>query len=191
MQAFYKIIAFSASCAILSGCAFVDAPVPAEARQENGSAYISGRFTRNDTTENFALILKNTVTGKEYLMPLGDTKTKDPQLHNKVIALKVEPGLYSATHWVTYFGRTKEQTSKNPVNSGDLKMIHAFAGENTFIGDYDLKYWQSPHPTQWRSFYLNWSMRAKPITLDEARRAFEEEYPNLSTKEFHCLICTP
>jgi len=173
-----QLIALIALSVALFGCANLQPVVAKSSKQEAISGYVTGYFSRVGH-DGFAFILTNVTTKTEYAMPLGE---KD-----KVAAIKVPPGLYKVSHWMTYEILSNDKLSKRPVSNSELSNLFTVEpGSVIYLGNFSLTSTWVPELYKSTS---HWEIKPTSVTLKEAQTAFQSAYPAFSGYTFECILC--
>lgn len=169
---------------VLAACASVQPPIAKSSPMEPGAAYVGGVFSQVERYA-FAFTLKNLGTGQEYGMALGDasiSRGSQPRW-DEVVAIKLPPGRYQITHWMTYIPLTKERTSHSEVPRSALtEPFDLKAGEIRFLGNF-------ASSTSVDGRKVRSSITQRPISSARARQVFLAAYPSFSEGRFDCPLC--
>ncbi|HEY8878961.1 MAG TPA: hypothetical protein VIN03_15435 [Roseateles sp.] len=173
--------------ALLAGCASVQPVLTLEAAADPGSAYVAGLFTRMKS-RGFAFVIRAVDGGAEYLMPLGEDGALPSAVNDQSVAIKLPPGKYVVTQWITYATMTKEVMSRRPISNPVLGQAFVVqAGSVTHLGSYDVsQFIQYGYPT------INTQLKIQPRRASTVlvQEAFAAAYPKLAKQPFRCLLCT-
>jgi len=173
----------SALAAALAVCASIQPVVRTTTSPEPSGSYIAGTFTRS-SSGGFAFIVRNVESGTEYGMPLGEDSLLPKDVTDQVIAIKVPPGRYEVSQWITYGTLTKERSSKREIKNPYLaKPFTVEAGSVTHLGKFSVT-------TAITSGYTNWSIKPNPMTSQDAKNGFLAAYPSFTSHSFSCRLCT-
>lgn len=149
--------------------------------------YIAIRTTQEKGTD-IAFVVNNVDTGTAFNMPLEEDAAWSSKENKRVAIIKVPPGRYAVTNWLTYASMTKSEFTEKAVTNAYLSYPFSVSSNTvTFLGDFtvgfDINY---GHGTDhWR-----WTIRPLHITLKEAQAAFVHSYPEFRGLEFACRLCT-
>ncbi|MGM9480573.1 hypothetical protein ACS5PN_05200 [Roseateles sp. NT4] len=158
-----------------------------EAAVDPNSGYVAGLFTRMKA-RGFAFVIRAADGGAEYLMPLGEDGNWPTAVNDQSVVIKLPPGKYTITQWITYATLTKEVMSRRPIANPVLgQPFTVNAGCVTHLGSYDVtQYIQNGFPT------TTTHLRIQPRRATEAavKQTFGAAYPNLSKQAFRCLLCS-
>lgn len=178
--------------ALLSGCAGLSPTLPPTVEAEPGAAYISGLFNRAKGA-NFAFVIRS-VDGKvEYVMPMGEDNSLPTPIVNSTIAVKVTPGMYSISQWITYATMTKDVITRRSIeNSSFSKPFYVAGGSVTHLGSFSIGSTTSigGFDGYWHKILFDARIRPDSATTQEVRSAFIKSYPRLDTQPFICLFCS-
>lgn len=175
---------------LLTGCANVTPTVLATAQPEANAAYIAGMFSRSKGM-NFALVIRSTDKDEEYVMPMGTDSSMPTEIIDSVVAIKVRPGTYTITDWMTYATLTKEVISRKPIQDSPFAQSFTVGpGSVIHLGNFMTRSRIAPGMSG-LTHTINYSMRIRPAPLSEAavNEAFAKAYPNLATQPLRCLFC--
>ena len=119
---------------LLSGCAGLTPTLSPSVPVEPDSAYISGLFNRSKGS-NFAFVIRSVDGKNEYVMPMGEDKALPSNLINSSITIKVVPGTYSLSQWITYATLSKDVITRKEIdNKVFSKPFIVKAGSVTHLG---------------------------------------------------------
>ena len=179
-------IACTLTFAILSGCASVQPVLAPTATVDPSTGYVAGLFSRMKA-RGYAFVVRSVEGGAEYNMPLGEDSSWPTGVDDQSVAIKLPPGTYTVSHWITYATLTKEIMSRKPITGSALSQPFAVkAGSVTHLGSYEVsEYVQRGYPT------TTTHMRIQPrrATQGQVQEAFAAAYPNLAKQSFHCVLC--
>jgi hypothetical protein len=170
----------------LAGCANLQPVLAPNEIVDTQSGYVAGQFVREQGA-GFAFVLRSE-DGREVTMSLGEQDSVKEGSATQTVAIKVAPGRYALTSWLTYATLTKEVTSRqrtvHPILS---RPFDVKAGEVVHIGRFKLS-----HSTQlsYPRLLNQWQIAPQPIHSDEARRTFVERYTNLVKLPLECPLCS-
>ena len=171
----------------LSGCASITPVVTREEATDPKSGYVAGLFTRMKT-RGFAFVIKEVNGSREFVMSLGEDSSVPTEVKNQTVAIRLPPGKYVVSQWITYATITKEVMSRSPVTNPVLsRSFEVDAGNVIHLGSYDVSATMvtgSPRAMT----YLR--IRPRSFTQSEAKKALAEAYPNLASQPFRCLLCS-
>lgn len=175
------------AAAILSGCASVQPVLTPAAAADPNAGYVAGLFSRMKS-RGYAFVVRAEQGGAEYNMPLGEDSSLPTAVDRQSVAIKLPPGTYTVTHWITYATLTKEVMSRRAITNSVLSQPFVVkAGSVTHLGSHDVsEYVQNGYPT------ITTHMRIQPrrATQAEVQEAFAVTYPNLAKQPFRCVLCT-
>ncbi|MBL0728807.1 hypothetical protein [Piscinibacter sp. HJYY11] len=177
-----RLPALALAVLLASGCAVIQPVVPAAAAPDAASAYIAGAFTRV-SSGGFAFIARNADTGEEYALPLGADTPFPTDVENQVVAIKVPPGRYAITQWITYATLTKERITKSNITNAVLSEPFTVApGSVTYLGNYSVT-------TTRAGTSMHFRISPKVVTSADARTGFLKAYPGFQSQSFACKLC--
>lgn len=183
----FRVFVCALVAACLTGCASVQPVLAPTAAADPNAGYVAGLFTRMKS-RGYAFVVRATEGGAEYVMPLGEDASLPKQVTDQTVAIKLPPGTYTVSQWITYATLTKEIMSRKPITGSVLSRPFAVkAGSVVHLGSYDVsEYTQAGYPT------ITTYMRIQPRRFSEAevRQAFVAMYPNLAAQAFRCVLCT-
>ncbi|QNA90446.1 hypothetical protein G4G28_21630 [Massilia sp. Dwa41.01b] len=172
---------------LLTGCVSLTPTLAPTAQPEANAGYVAGQFSRNKGM-NFALVLRAADSQEEYVMPMGADSSLPTEVVRSPIAIKVRPGTYTITQWLTYATLTKEVISRQPIQSSPLaKPFTVAAGAVTHLGNFRVISNKSA------TFGgVQFDMRILPDLLSEPemKEDFAAAYPNLASQPVRCVYCT-
>lgn len=188
MSKFSKIFRALLLCLIVfaAGCANIQSVLPSTTPVDLKTGYVAGIFTR-PKIQGYAFVIKSVDTGVEYNLPLGEDTRWPTEMLEKSIAIKIPPGTYTVSHWITYGTLTKESVFRKAIENEILtKPFVVKAGSVTHLGSYEV----SQHRSYSNSTYTVF-MRIQPrvVKKDAVQRAFNSAYPNLFNQPMLCLLC--
>jgi hypothetical protein len=169
----------------LVGCASVQPVLVPSAAADPGAGYVAGLFTRMKA-RGYAFVVRATEGGAEYVMPLGEDSRLPTQVTDQTVAIKLPPGTYTVSQWITYATLTREIMSRKAITGSVLSQPFTVkAGTVVHLGSFDVSEYTSGYPA---TTY----MRIQPRRFSEAevRQAFAATYPNLTSQAFRCILCT-
>lgn len=188
-----RFILFFSAFLLLSGCAGVAPTLPSSVQPEPNASYVAGLFNRGSGI-NFALVLRSTDGKTEYVMPMGEDSALPSKIEHSSIAIKVIPGTYSITQWITYSTLNKEVMTRRPIDATQLlsKPFTVEAGTVTHLGNFAMEsnpgyggFNGAVHTIRFKI-----EMHLLRTTRQEVRDAFTQAYPNLASQAFECLFCS-
>jgi hypothetical protein len=165
---------------VVCGCAssIGEPPLKSDAAPDASAAYVAGKFG-NDGSE-FAFVLTNKETFAQYILPFGASSFGPPQAKYDVITIKIPPGTYEVSQWVTNDGFLAAAR----YHSMDYPFIFkATAGSVEFLG----KFWAG---TDASLNYIKWTIIPETENENDARHSFANAYPALQNLEFSCRFCS-
>jgi hypothetical protein len=178
-----KYLALAGLPLLLAGCVTnVAPPLSSSAAPNAANGVIAGSFSRTKTTD-VAFIVRNTVTGREYALSLGENSAMPTAVSDQIMAIDVPPGQYEITQWETFATLSKERFGKydvtNPFISAPF-IVHQ--GEVVFLGKYFIEGDQS-YAT------LHWHILPQRLQYADARKIFDTAYPAYASNTFSCRLC--
>lgn len=177
-----RLPALALTALLASGCAVIQPVLPAAAAPDATAAYVAGAFTRV-SSGGFAFIARNADTGEEYALPLGADTPFPTDVDNQVVAIKVPPGRYAITQWITYATLTKERITKSNVTNAVLSEPFTVApGSVAYLGNYSVTTTRSGLSSYFR-------ISPKTVTSADAHAAFVKAYPGFQSQSFTCKLC--
>ena len=172
---------------LLAGCASIAPVLSQKEAADTGSGYLSGLFTRMKS-RGFAFVVKDTNTGREFSMPLGEDSVLPTETRDQTVAIKLPPGRYEVTQWITYATMTREIMSRKPVTNPILSQpFEITAGGVVHLGSYDIS--QSVY-SSYPGITTSLRIQPRPFSQADVKKAFSETYPNLNSLQFRCILCT-
>lgn len=175
--------------ALLAGCSNMTPALVPLAQPEADAAYVAGLFSRNKGM-NFALILRSADGSREYRMPMGEDSRLPTAIAGNSIAIKVLPGTYTITKWMTYSTMTKELFSSFPAQEDMAKSFTVAPGTVVHLGSFELESEVFHKGIGW-NYTSGYKMCVRPLHASErdVRAAFARAYPLLSTLPITCIAC--
>jgi hypothetical protein len=174
---------------LLSGCVTNFGPSLKKNAVPNGaSGVIAGEFSRMAPT-GVAFVVHNTRTNVEYALSLGDNSLVNKAVFAQVSAIEVPPGEYVIAEWETFDLLTKRVLTRSDQHIPALDTPFTVqGGQVTFLGGYNI----AGTEQDWGySRQLAWRVYPASVSLDEARQAFFDAYPNYPKDvAFNCLRCS-
>ncbi|WP_141753139.1 hypothetical protein [Duganella sp. HH101] len=176
------VLAFS----ILTGCVSVQPILSADAPADPNSGYLSGQFSRVKLS-GFGLVVKATDGSAEYVLSMGEDGNFPSAVESQTVVMKLPPGTYRISQWVTYATLTKETlTRKSLENSPVSQPFKVAPGTVLHLGRYDLG---GNKEIVFNGLKMNFKMSPLPTKQREVQSAFVLSYPKLAGLPFHCLFC--
>ena len=181
-----RFTAFFFATAILAGCANVQPVLSVDAALDPAAGYVSGQFSRMKT-RGFAFVIKAVDGGAEFVMPLGEDSSVPTAVKLQTVAIKLPPGRYTVSQWITYATLTKEVMSRKAVSGTALDTpFEIRPGSVLHLGSYEVSTEnQSSYPRV--VHYLQ--ILPLPATEAQVQNAFALAYPKLANQSFKCLMC--
>lgn len=175
------------TCLLISSCTIISVTpaVRPDASPKAGNGYISAMVS-GEKNANFAFVIRNTTTGVDYRMSLGEGPAYRP-IVNEVSAIDVPPGRYAVISWVTFATLTKGKLVEKAIHNPVLKMPFVVEpGSVTFLGDFAISY-----NNYVAAGGVTMSWRIDPLRVDTgvARSAFISSYPTFRDSAFSCRLC--
>jgi hypothetical protein len=165
----------------LAGCAEIQPVVAPTSAADPNAAYISGTFT-HARIQGFAFVIRSG-EGKEYFMSLGEDAKVRTEIEDQVVAIKVPPGSYAVTHWITYAPASKAVELRMPIQNTVLeKPFTVKPGDVVHLGVFDI--------AQAKRGDMNY-YQILPYVGPRAQMqtALAHAYPNLAASPFRCVLC--
>lgn len=182
MNRFLRLAALALAATWMTGCAVIQPVLPPTSQPDAASGYVAGGFTRVKSG-GFAFIVRNVESGAEFALPLGEDTSWPSDVENQVVAIKLPPGRYAVSHWITYATLTKERISKSAVSNPYLSApFSVVTGSVTYLGNYSVS-------TLHSGGYINYRISPKPVMAEGARSAFLKTYPAFGGNNFACRLC--
>jgi hypothetical protein len=183
MNRFLRLAAWALAAILMTGCAVIQPVLPPTSQPDATAGYVAGGFTRVKSG-GFAFIVRNLDTSAEFALSLGEDTSWPTDVENQVVAIKLPPGRYAVSHWITYATLTKERISKSAVSNPYLSApFSVAAGSVTYLGHYSVS-------TLHSGGYVNYRISPRPVMAAGARSAFLKAYPAFSGNDFSCRLCT-
>jgi hypothetical protein len=172
---------------ILSGCANVQPVLGADSAADPGAGYVAGQFSKAKAA-NFAFVIRAADGGKEYMMSLGDDVSLPTAMKERTVAIKLPPGSYSVTQWVTYATLTKEIITRKDIGASVLTTPFTISpGSVTHLGSYQLL--QSEQAFSYPNITVRYRIKPIPLLERTVREDFILAYPKLADQAFRCVLC--
>lgn len=183
-----RYLALVSFAVLLNGCVTNFAPpLSRDIAPNTTSGVIAGEFSRTAPT-GVAFIVRNTKTGAEYALSLGENSRVAKDVVEQVIAIDVPPGDYVILQWETFDLLTKKLYGQFPQSIRQLATPFTVrAGQVTFLGSY---YVSGSETYSGREKTTHWHVAPQTISFDDARVSFLGAYPAYSKSDFACLQCT-
>ena len=187
---FASIAVIVAIALSLAGCGTIVKITPVEkhdAIPNSAYGYIAIRTTQEKGTD-IAFVVNNVDTGTAFNMPLEEDAAWSSKENKQVAIMKVPPGRYAVTQWLTYASMTKSEFTEKAVTNPVLSYPFSVNPNTvTFLGDFaigfDINY-------GYGTDHWHWTIRPLHITQNDAHAAFVESYPAFRDLEFTCRLCT-
>jgi hypothetical protein len=182
----FRHIIYAFSFAMLSGCASVQPVLAPTAAVEPGAGYVAGLFSRMKV-RGYAFVIRSIDGNAEYNMPLGEDSSWPSAVNDQSVVIKLPPGRYTVSQWITYATLTKEIMSRKAISNSLLTQpFSVSAGSVTHLGSYDIsEYVQSGYPAA--TTYMR--IQPRRATQSQVQEAFAATYPNLAKAPVRCLLC--
>jgi len=173
---------------VLCGCASLPPIVPKSSEPDPKAGYLVGNFSRIDTGAGFGFVLKNLTSGSSITFPMGvGTYEELLNARSLVVAIKVPPGKYIVSEWITYNVLTRSVLTQGSVQDSSIsEPFDVEAGSATHLGSYEL---HTAHTGGLSQLTITWSLRPVRIALDQARHSFTKAYPSFEAIPFTCQPC--
>ena len=126
-------------------------------------------------------------------MPMGEDNSLPTPIANSTIAVKVIPGMYSISQWITYATMTKDVITRRSIeNSSFSKPFYVAGGSVTHLGSFSIGSTTSigGFDGYWHKILFDARIRPDSATTQEVRSAFIKSYPRLDTPPLICLFCS-
>jgi len=183
---FFRFIFSVLGISILCGCVNVQPILASEAPADITHGYISGQFSRVNLS-GFGLVVKEIVSGNEYIIPMGEDTNFPSAINAQTVAVKLQPGTYKVSQWVTYATLTKETIARRSLESSPLsKPFKVNSGSVVHLGSYSLG---GNKEISYAGLTMNFRMDPLPVTEIQVYDAFKHTYPKLANLPFHCILC--
>jgi hypothetical protein len=170
--------------AAFGGCASVEPLLSADARIERNFGYLAA-LSYTTTAKGFSVVVKNTATGSQYGVPLGENVSTLPNLSDKITAIKVPVGTYQIVGWThgTGYLRTWTPGKLHPVSESFSVQEGSVVALGRFVIDYSsvLKY---------PSIHERNAIAASNVSRKELHDAFRSAYASFNEKAFSCFLCS-
>ncbi|SAL74835.1 hypothetical protein AWB71_04914 [Caballeronia peredens] len=193
MKSVSHLVAVVAAFA-LSACVSLSAIEPSDATPDDQSGYIASSVNA-ESSAGYAIYLQNTQTKAEFVLKLsGRTLRQDgarPQEPGtQVHAIKVPPGNYVATRYVTFGWVTNGIMTENAVDPNSMLAVPFAVAKRSvvFLG----KFSTSDHMVgkQRLDTLTTYVIAGHSITSETARATFAGAYPAFKDLPFTCRTCT-
>jgi hypothetical protein len=182
----FQRLAYAFLFALLSGCASVQPVLAPTAAVDPGAGYVAGLFSRMKA-RGYAFVIRSFDGSAEYNMPLGEDSNWPTAVTDQSVVIKLPPGTYTVSQWITYATLTKEVMSRRPMSNPVLTQPFTVnAGSVTHLGSYDIfQHVQHSYPMTTTHMRL----QARRATLSQVQEALAATYPHLAKLPVHCLLC--
>ena len=181
-----RLIFLTLSFLILGGCVSVQPILGSDAVADTSAGYISGQFTRVKLS-GFGLVVKETVSGAEYVLPMGEDSNLPSAVFLQTVVIKLPPGTYRIAQWVTYATLTKETITRRSLENSPLSApFKVMPGGVVHLGRYNLG---GNKEFGFSGMVMNFSIKPLPVTQREVQDGFTQTYPKLASLPFQCLLC--
>jgi hypothetical protein len=183
---FLRFLSCALGFSILAGCVSVQPILGTDAPADSNSGYISGQFSRVKLS-GFGLVVKSVDSGSEYVLPMGEDSNFPSAVESQTVVMKLPPGTYRISQWVTYATLTKETlTRKSIENSLGGEQFKINPGTVLHLGRY---YLGGNKESVFSGLKMNFNMNPLRVTQREVQDAFILSYPKLASLPFRCLLC--
>ena len=183
---FSRLFASAVALSVLSGCVSVQPILGHETAADPASGYVAGQFSRTKSV-GYAYVIKAVDSDAEYTMSMGEDSTMPKAITSQTVAIKLPPGTYTVSKWVTYGTLTKEVVMRRPVTNPILSTpFKIVPGTVLHLGSYSTTTEQEyayPRTT------MHMKIRPIPVTEGDMKSTFALAYPNLASQPFSCLLC--
>ena len=187
---FASIAVIAGAAMSLASCGTIVKITPVEKHDATPSSaygYIAIRTTQERGTD-IAFVVNNVDTGTTFNMPLEEDATWNSTENKRVAIIKVPPGRYAVTHWLTYATLTKSEFIEKAVTNPYLSYPFSVSPDTVIVlGDFMVGF-DSDHRNG--TDYWHWTIRPLHITRKKAQAAFVQSYPGFRGLEFACRLCT-
>lgn len=187
---FASTVVLAAVALSLASCGTIVKITPVEkhdATPNSAYGYIAIRTTQEKGTD-IAFVVNNVDTGTAFNMPLEEDATWSSKENKQVAIMKVPPGRYAVTQWLTYASMTKSEFTEKVVTNPYLSYpFNVNPNTVTFLGDFMVGF-DINHG--YVTDHWHWTIRPLRIHLEEAHAAFAESYPAFRDLAFTCRLCT-
>lgn len=185
----FVLISFLVSA--LAGCASIAPTVAASADPDADAAHIAGVFSRNKGI-NFGLVIRSADGQHEYVMPMGEDSSVPTKVRDSSIAIKVPPGVYTVSEWITYATLNKWVNSRKPIANHVLgKPFRVAPGAVVLLGHFDA--YSATTPVGWggTGIRIREEMQFIPLETNSGtlQGIFAQAYPKLAQRSLTCLLC--
>ena len=174
--------------AALSGCANVQPTLPYDAAPDPQSGYVASQFSKANYN-NFAFVIRDMDSKQEYLMALGEDSVRFKEHKGLTVAIKLPPGSYAVTDWMTYRTGTMEIISRTRLEPNAVlnRPFTVGAGSVTHLGSFDL----TRNERQLNSVVKRTTIRIVPLAWPQSavQDDFKRSYANLAQLPLSCLYC--
>lgn len=191
MDTTYRLALASCLLAALAGCASIAPTVDASTRPGADDAHIGGVFSRNKGN-NFGFVIRSADGKHEYVMPMGEDTSLPTEVRNSSVAIKVQPGVYTVSEWMTYATQDKRVVSRKPVGDHILaKPFRVAPGALVLLGHFDARSAATPVIVGGTSLGIREEMQFIPLETASVtlQAVFAKAYPGFAQRAFTCLLC--
>ncbi|MBI5891901.1 MAG: hypothetical protein HZB47_14730 [Nitrosomonadales bacterium] len=156
---------------------------------EPASGYVAGMFSRdwNPSKLGFGLVIVNTATAEEYVMPFGVEAVLPEKVIDEFGMIQLPPGEYRIAHWLTYSTEDYGQLTRiaMPPDSMAAAPFVLAPGSVVFVGSYVARNRQNNGSNGGNP----WSVHHQRLTLQTVRKGLSNRYPLFSTQPMLCPSC--
>ena len=180
-----RLICLVGLISLLVACVALEPVVSRTAAPDSASAYIAGDFSR-DALFGFAFTIRDTVSGKEYSMALGEARLVNVKTDTEVSMIKLPPGRYVIANWQRYSRLGAEKMGTFPIkfDSALAKPFNVEAKQIVYLGSFAVQ-------TKREGNGILMSITPRHLTLQVAKSFFLESFPAFAEQAFECRLCVP
>ncbi len=172
--------------AALTGCVSPQQFVASTAAPSPNLGYVGAQFVTANAGLATALILMREGSTEEIVFPFANARVIKGNMVD-VGLLALPPGKYSIRAWMVYNAMFNEREFKQNIPPGPLTtVLDVQPNKVVFIGKFEGRNTWTPG---YGSSTTRGALRNEPISLAEARSAFNAKYASFSALGFSCVLC--
>jgi hypothetical protein len=196
----------------LSGCAALQPVLNSASEADPGAGYVAVLSHQKLITYGYALVLTTSDGKTRYNLPLSDVHTQVTLGKPTTRVIKLPPGTYAVTEWITYMGPAtyswgnhsllmaqwfekvageKEVITRKKISNEHIKRSFTLEpGQVAHLGSFEMS-----EKKECLSRYCHQEstqFRLEPLLAAQAQvqRALAADYPHLVNLPVRCLLCS-
>lgn len=182
----HRVIIFILALTTVAGCANVQPVLAPNVTADENAGYVAGQFSRMKG-RGYGFMVRAVEGEAEYILPLGEDTNWPTELHDQTVAIKLPPGTYTVTQWITYATLTKEIMSRKALTGTALNQPFTVkSGSVIHLGSYDVSQYTT---IGFLATTTHMQIKPRRVTQVDVQKAFSATYPNLAKQPFYCVLC--